>query len=121
MFGSSFKSPRAGAVQSTSIDDAIIVDVRTPEEFAQAHVQGARNIPVQELARRFNELGSDKHVPVVLYCRSGARSAVAAKLLRDHGFTQVTDIGAMGNWDAYRASQAHGRRGPLQPRLRRER
>ena len=102
MFGVSFKSQPGGATQPTSTD-SIVVDVRTPEEFAQAHVQGARNIPVQALAQRYTELGNDKQVPIVLYCRSGARSAVAAKLLRDHGFTHVTDIGAMGNWNAYRA------------------
>jgi phage shock protein E len=102
MFGISFKSQSGGATLPTS-PDRTVVDVRTPEEFAQAHVQGARNIPVQQLAQRYTELGSDKDVPIVLYCRSGARSAVAAKLLRDHGFTHVTDIGAMGNWNAYRA------------------
>ena len=103
MFGSSFRSQRGGATQPTTAHDALILDVRTPEEFAQAHVPGARNIPVQELAQRYAEVGSDKQAPIIVYCRSGARSALAARLLREHGFTHVTDIGAMSNWTAHQA------------------
>ncbi|MFO0562675.1 MAG: rhodanese-like domain-containing protein [Polyangiales bacterium] len=75
---------------------ALLLDVRTPEEFREGHVAGAKNIPVQELARRLNELGP-KSQHIVLYCRSGGRSAAAAQLLKGQGY-QVTDIGAMSNW-----------------------
>jgi phage shock protein E len=75
----------------------LILDVRTPEEYAQAHVPGAKNIPVQELQARVAELGAND-TPIVVYCRSGARSAAAATLLARAGFARVTDIGAMGNW-----------------------
>jgi rhodanese-related sulfurtransferase len=106
-----FKSQPTASQPPTSAHSAlgtVVLDVRTPEEFALAHVPGARNIPVQSLAQRAAELGSDKRVPVVIYCRSGARSAVATNLLRGLGFTQVTDIGPMGNWEAYQA-QTQGR------------
>jgi phage shock protein E len=76
---------------------AVLLDVRTPEEFAAEHVEGARNIPVQELPTRLAELG-DKARPVVVYCRSGGRSAQAAALLRGQGFRHVHDLGAMCNW-----------------------
>jgi phage shock protein E len=75
---------------------ALLLDVRTPEEFREGHVDGAKNIPVQDLARRLGELGP-KSQHIVLYCRSGGRSAAAAQLLKSQGY-QVTDIGAMSNW-----------------------
>jgi len=76
---------------------ARLVDVRTPEEFAERHLPGAVNLPVQDLAHRMGELGS-KDQPVVLYCRSGRRSARAARVLRDAGFAAVHDLGAMSYW-----------------------
>jgi phage shock protein E len=75
---------------------ALLLDVRTPAEFAEGHIPGAKNIPVQELAARINEVGPrDRHV--VIYCRSGARSAAAAQLLTRAGY-HVTDVGAMSNY-----------------------
>jgi phage shock protein E len=76
---------------------AILLDVRTPAEFAEAHLPDARNIPVQELGQRLTELGA-RHRPIVVYCRSGARSATAARLLSERGFGNVHDLGGMGNW-----------------------
>jgi len=72
---------------------ALLLDVRTPEEFAQAHVPGAINIPVQELAHRMGELGP-KSRKVVVYCRSGGRSATATVLMQRAGY-EVLDIGPM--------------------------
>lgn len=62
----------------------VLVDVRTPAEYAEAHAEGAINIPVQELPRRMGELQRSR--PVVVYCRSGARSAAAATMLRSAGY-----------------------------------
>jgi phage shock protein E len=75
---------------------ALLLDVRTPEEFRERHLEGALNIPVQELDLRVAELGA-KERPVVVYCRSGARSAAAAKVMTSAGY-RVLDIGAMSNW-----------------------
>jgi rhodanese-related sulfurtransferase len=61
-----------------------LIDVRTPAEYAQGHIEGAVNIPVDALRERLGELNKDK--PIYLYCRSGARSYVAARLLMGHGF-----------------------------------
>ncbi|MBK8254706.1 MAG: rhodanese-like domain-containing protein [Polyangiaceae bacterium] len=74
---------------------ALLLDVRTHEEFTASHIPGAKNIPVQELAARMDEL--KKYKSVVVYCRSGARSAAATGLLKRAGH-EVLDIGAMGNW-----------------------
>jgi phage shock protein E len=76
---------------------ARLVDVRTPEEFASGHIPGAVNIPVQDLGRRMTELDG-KERPIVLYCRSGARSSAAARVLESAGYAQVHDLGSMGRW-----------------------
>ena len=76
---------------------ALLLDVRTPEEFAEGHVKGAVNIPVQSLRARLDEAGR-KDRPVVVYCRSGRRSALAASILKDAGFEQVIDVGPMPAW-----------------------
>ncbi|MEZ4236612.1 MAG: rhodanese-like domain-containing protein [Myxococcota bacterium] len=76
---------------------ALLVDVRTPGEFAAGHLDGAVNIPVDQLKARLREL-PDKQRPVVVYCRSGARSAAAAGTLKAAGYAQVEDLGAMRNW-----------------------
>jgi phage shock protein E len=76
-------------------DGALLLDVRTPGEFADGHVQGALNIPVQELEARVAELDASR--PVVVYCRSGNRSGTAAGMLRARGF-EVTDLGPMSAW-----------------------
>ena len=78
-------------------DGARLVDVRTPEEFSRDHIEGAVNIPVGELENRLGELG-DKQGSVVLYCRSGARSARAKALLESRGFTRVVNLGSMSSW-----------------------
>ena len=70
---------------------AQIVDVRTPQEFAQAHANGSRNIPLNELNVRVAELERSK--PVVVCCASGARSSMAKTLLERAGFTSVHNAG----------------------------
>jgi phage shock protein E len=73
-----------------------LIDVRTAEEFASGHIPGALNIPVQELEQRLGEVASDQ--PVVLYCRSGNRSAQAAQILGDAGYGQIYDLGGIAAW-----------------------
>jgi len=73
-------------------EGALIVDVRTPGEFAAGHLPDAVNIPVGELTRRLSELPRDR--ALVLYCASGARSSRAAAFLENAGY-QVGDMGPM--------------------------
>lgn len=75
---------------------AILLDVRTPSEFCAGHLEGAKNIPLQELPARLNELGKAEGT-ILVYCRSGKRSAQAAALLASHGFGSVRDVGSMSN------------------------
>ncbi len=76
---------------------ALLLDVRTENEFKSGHIEGATNISVGGLAQRMTELGA-KDRPIVVYCRSGARSARARKMLNAAGFTEVHDLGAMSRW-----------------------
>jgi rhodanese-related sulfurtransferase len=76
---------------------ARLVDVRTPQEFATGHLPGAVNVPVQDLERRMAEL-EGKERPIVLYCRSGNRSASAARMLVSAGYAEVHDLGPMSRW-----------------------
>jgi rhodanese-related sulfurtransferase len=66
---------------------ATVLDVRTPQEFRGGAYPGAKNIPVQELASRLEEVPKGK--PVVVYCASGMRSASAARVLAQAGFDVV--------------------------------
>ncbi len=74
-----------------------VVDVRTAEEFATGHVAGALNIPHDQIARRHAEIGPPS-TPVLLYCKSGRRSALAGEALRQQGFTAIYDLGTYDRW-----------------------
>ncbi|MDX2140203.1 MAG: rhodanese-like domain-containing protein [Chloroflexota bacterium] len=74
----------------------ILVDVRTPEEYAEGHIAGSVNIPLQGLENRLSEFPTDR--PIVVYCRSGNRSAQAATILQGAGFTPVYDLGGIIDW-----------------------
>ena len=75
----------------------LVLDVRTPEEFAAGHVPGALNIPYTYLPARSAELASDKDV--VIYCATGIRAERAASRLRENGFTRLLHLdGDMTGW-----------------------
>lgn len=73
---------------------AKIVDVRTPEEFNEEAFPNAVNIPVDEVITRMNEFG-EKNKPVIVYCASGARSAYAARILKNAGYIEVINAGGL--------------------------
>jgi rhodanese-related sulfurtransferase len=81
--------------------DLVVLDVRTPAEFAAGHVPGARNISHDQLAAKLGELSSLKDKQVVLYCRSGRRTALAGQTLRDAGFTRLLHL--QGDYLAWEA------------------
>lgn len=70
---------------------ALIIDVRTTMEFSGGAAPGSRNIPLDQLAQRLNEL--DRTKPIILCCASGARSASAQRFLQQAGFTEVFNAG----------------------------
>ena len=81
---------------------AMLLDVRTPEEFAGGHLENALNIPYDQITSRSAELGEDKNKMIVVYCRSGKRAGAAEKTLKSLGFTNVLNA---GGYDSMRAAQ----------------
>jgi rhodanese-related sulfurtransferase len=79
--------------------DLLILDVRTPQEFGEGHIKNARLIPVAELGGRIAEIAAWKEKPVLVYCRSGGRSASAAQMLVGAGFKKINNLaGGIGAW-----------------------
>ncbi len=78
--------PREDAAWKQIGEGAMIVDVRTPQEFAAGHLPGAINIPYQVVVDGFTQLDVPRDRQVVLYCRSGRRSAIADQSLKSAGY-----------------------------------
>lgn len=95
----------------------LLLDVRTEAEHRERSIPGTGAlIPVQELAGRLRELEPYKHRPVLVYCRSGNRSLQAAKLLKENGFQDVTDLeGGIGAWASKGFPTASGTSLPPSP------
>jgi rhodanese-related sulfurtransferase len=89
--------PQALAERMASADSGLLVlDVRTAAEFDEGHIPGAVNIPYDSLAARIAELGPAGEHDVVVYCRSGRRSAIALSTLKDAGFSRLFHLD--GDW-----------------------
>ena len=100
-------SEGGGGVTSISPDallaspppDALILDVRTPEEFGTSHVPGAVHVPHGQVSARLAELEANRERPVVVYCESGRRAALAEAVLLEAGFSDVRHLeGDMRAW-----------------------
>jgi rhodanese-related sulfurtransferase len=96
--------PISGAELTERIEKGaapLVLDVRTPEEFASGRVPGARNVPLTTLPERIDDLGDAREGEIVVYCERGGRAAKAESLLRDAGFTHVRHLeGDMSAWRA---------------------
>ncbi|MDZ8119949.1 rhodanese-like domain-containing protein [Pontiella agarivorans] len=78
-------------------DGALLIDTRTAGEFQRGHVKGAINIPHDTIAGVIDQHTTDKAAPIIVYCRSGNRSAHAKRDLINAGYTNVIDAGSIGN------------------------
>lgn len=74
----------------------LVVDVRSPGEFANGHVEGSINLPLDAFMEQAPAALPDRNAPLVLCCLSGARSGMAAQWLRSQGYSQVSNGGAVG-------------------------
>ena len=107
------KSPQAelpGEITYTQIDaeqakqlmdtekDYVIIDARTQEEYDAGHIEGAVLIPEYEIADRAEKELPDKNQLILVYCRSGRRSKIAASALADLGYTNVREFGGIIDW-----------------------
>ena len=77
------------------VGQPLVIDVRTAEEYQQAHVRQAVNIPYDQIATRIASLAPDQNTRIVLYCRSGRRSGIAEQTLRQLGYKQVENKGGL--------------------------
>ncbi len=84
----------AGFEEYRKTQGANLLDVRTPEEFADGHIPGSRNFPLSDLARIEEEI-FEKDAPIFVYCHSGSRSKQAAAALKQMGYCNIKNIGGI--------------------------
>ena len=103
---SGFKTNRVDQISSEEFHEItqvehkfVLVDVRSPSEYNESHIEGAINIPAPDLRTRYKEL--DKKVTTVLQCSTGHRSSLAASILKQHGFDNILNLaGGMKGYNA---------------------
>ena len=76
----------------------IILDVRTQEEYDQGHIPGATQISHEEIAEKAEDVLTNKDQLILVYCRSGRRSKIAAEALVELGYTNIKEIGGISDW-----------------------
>ncbi|MFR4383649.1 MAG: rhodanese-like domain-containing protein [Phascolarctobacterium sp.] len=82
----------------TAKENFILLDVRTHEEFADGHIPGSILLPYDAVAQKAATMLTDKNKAIIVYCRSGRRSAIAADSLRQLGYKHVRDFGGINRW-----------------------
>jgi rhodanese-related sulfurtransferase len=73
-------------------NDRLLIDVRSPEEYADGHIPGAINMPHENINGYLSKLEQHKNKPIIIYCRSGRRAKLAMKVLQEHDFTDVMHL-----------------------------
>ena len=76
----------------------ILLDVRTEEEFNEGHIDGAILIPDYEITKKAEDILTDKNQLILVYCRSGRRSKLAADSLATMGYTNIKEFGGIIDW-----------------------
>ena len=91
-----FKQPdvNQGVKEFQRTSGAVLLDVRTPEEYRSGHIPGSKNIPLQTIDR-VGSVAENKDTALYVYCQSGARSRQAAGMLKQLGYTNVNNIGGI--------------------------
>ena len=79
-------------------DKFLLIDVRSPEEYARGHIEKSISIPLHILANRIPRIAPNKNIEIVVYCQSGARATQAKRLLEQHGYANVNSLGGIGAW-----------------------
>ncbi len=91
-----FKQPdiNQGVQEYKNAAGAVLLDVRSPQEYREGHIPGSQNVPLQQLDK-VEEVTENKDTILYVYCRSGARSRQAVSLLKHMGYTNVHNIGGI--------------------------
>ena len=97
---SEYKKISADKAQEIIADesDVIILDVRTESEYNSGHIANSILLPYDIISEQAESLLADKDAKILIYCRSGRRSAIAAKELISLGYTDVYDFGGINDW-----------------------
>lgn len=82
----------------TQKEDFILLDVRTQEEFKAGHIPTAILLPYDAIEKQASKVLPDTNKEIIVYCRSGRRSAIAADTLQKLGYTKVSDFGGINRW-----------------------
>ena len=80
------------AVELIKNDTPLILDVRTKQEYDKGHIKNSKLIPIDELPNRLDEIENYKDKKIFVYCRSGSRSRIALKLMKDKGFRFIYNL-----------------------------
>ena len=91
------KDINQGLLDFKAVEGAVLLDVRTAEEYRQGHIPGSINISLQTIDKVLLEI-SNKETPLFVYCYSGSRSGQAVNLLKGMGYTNVTNIGGISSY-----------------------
>ena len=91
-----FKQPdiNQGVQEYKNATGAVLLDVRSPQEYREGHIPGSQNVPLQQLDK-VEEVTENKDTVLYVYCHSGARSRQAVSLLKHMGYTNVHNIGGI--------------------------
>ena len=81
-----------------TVEDFVIIDARTEEEFSEGHIEGAILIPEYEITERAEKEIPEKDTLILVYCRSGRRSKIASDALVQLGYTNVKEFGGIIDW-----------------------
>ena len=85
----------AANVDVTATVKPVLIDVRTPQEYAEGHLEGAMLMPHDRIGEAVEARFPDKNTPILLYCRSGGRSEMARKTLVSRNYTRIENLGGM--------------------------
>lgn len=83
-----------GVKEYSTTDSAVLLDVRTPDEYRQGHIPGSKNVPLQSISKVAGMI-DNKSTTIFVHCLSGARSRQAAAILMQMGYTNVKNIGGI--------------------------
>ena len=87
----------AGVQEFQKTEKAMLLDVRTKEEYESGHIENSENIPLQQIEKVLDKI-TDKNTPLFVYCQCGARSSSATTALKQMGYQDVTNIGGISSY-----------------------
>jgi len=86
-----------GVMEYRNTNGAVLLDVRTPQEYREGHIPGSKNIPLQQLDK-ISSVADNKNIPLFVYCYSGARSRQAVSYLQHMGYSNANNIGGIAEY-----------------------